>query len=79
MKTGNMSVEEMQSCLEQVDSTVGCANCLAVWWAENATPDMTEFHKEGCPLKGNRTAHAVFINLDYAEEQYGKRMGRPGT
>lgn len=67
MKT-DLSLEEMRKCLEIWDQTIGCSNCNEAWWAERAFDDVTLFHADGCPLRGNREAHSEAVNLEYMDE-----------
>jgi hypothetical protein len=67
MKT-DLTLEEMRECLDIWDQTIGCDNCGQAWWGDNAPDDVTLFHAEGCPLRGNREAHAEAVNLDYMDK-----------
>jgi hypothetical protein len=70
-----VTLEEMKACLEIWDQTIGCNHCMIGWWAENATEDLTMFHTDGCPLKGNREAHEDMVNIEYNEKEIGRRLG----
>ena len=70
-----VTLEEMKACLEIWDQTIGCNHCMVGWWAENATEDLTMFHIDTCPLKGNREAHEDMVNIDYNEKEIGRRLG----
>lgn len=70
-----VTLAEMKACLEVWDQTIGCNHCMVGWWAENATEDVTMFHIDTCPLKGNREAHEDMVNIDYNESEIGRRLG----
>ncbi len=72
-----MTFEEMVAAVDIWDQTIGCDNCGKAWWAENATEDPTMFHRNGCPVKGNRTVAFHHMDVDYIENELGRRIGYP--
>lgn len=71
MKT-QMTLEEMRAALSIWDQTIGCDNCQEAWWGDNSPDDVTLFHRDGCPLKGNREAHSEMVDLAYMDECIAK-------
>jgi hypothetical protein len=72
-----MTFQEMVDAHSIWDQTIGCDNCNMAWWAENATPDPTMFHRDGCPAKGRRDVALEVMNVFVIEEELGRRIGYP--
>lgn len=56
MKT-EMTFDEMKAALVIADQTIGCENCWRAWWGDDHTPNVEDFHADGCPLKGRKDVH----------------------
>jgi hypothetical protein len=72
-----MTFQEMVDAHTVWDQTIGCDNCGKAWWAEDATPDVTMFHRAGCPAKGRRDVAVEVWNVDLIERELGRRIGYP--